>query len=174
MIWLNVKNIKIKRNNKLKHRLFDFFKIVDIHEFNVYKLILFDQWHIHDVFHVFLLKRNNSKKKRNSTISVTLSFDYIDVKNQDSIYQIREIVDNVDFETNKISNKFDWLSDLYYLIDWKNYEEYDWTWKSYEEVTHLKKLLRQFHDENFDKFDDRKFTFTSKSKNNIFKFKIFK
>ena len=43
MIWLNVKNIKIKRNNKLKHRLFDFFKIFDIHEFNVYKLTSFDQ-----------------------------------------------------------------------------------------------------------------------------------
>ena len=107
MIWLNVKNIKIKRNNKLKHELFDFFKIFKNYEFNVYKLILFNQWHIHDIFHVFLLKRNNSKKKRNSTISVTLSFDYIDVKNQNSIYQIREIVDNVDFETNKISDKFD-------------------------------------------------------------------
>ena len=63
MIWLNVKNIKIKRNNKLKHRLFDLFKILDIHKFNVYKLTLFDQWHIHDVFHVFLLKKDNSRKK---------------------------------------------------------------------------------------------------------------
>ena len=174
MIWLNVKNIKIKRNNKLKHKLFDFFKILNTHESNAYKLILFNQWHIYDVFHVFLLKRDNSRKKRNSTIFVTISFDYIDVENQNSIYQVHEIVDNVDFETSKISDKFDWLDDFYYLIDWKNYEKYDRTWKSYEKIAHLKKFLRQFHDENFNKFDDRKFTFTSKSKSNIFKFKTFK
>ena len=78
-----------------------------MHESNAYKLILFNQRHIHDVFHVSLLKRDNSRKKEDSTIFVTLSFDYIDVENQNLIYQIREIVDSVDFETNKISDKFD-------------------------------------------------------------------
>ena len=43
IIRLNVKNIKIKRNNKLKHKLFDFFKILDTYKLNVYKLILFNQ-----------------------------------------------------------------------------------------------------------------------------------
>ena len=174
MIWLNVKNIKTKRNNKLKHRFFESFKIFDTHDFNVYKLTLFDQWHIHDVFHVFLLERNNSKKKKNSTIFVTFFFDYIDVKNQNSMYQIREIVDNVNFETNKILNRFEWLENFYYLINWKNYEKYDRTWKFYEKITHLKKKIRQFHDENFNKSNDRKFTSTSKSKNSIFKSRIFK
>ena len=61
-------------------------------------MILFDQSHIYDVFYVFLLKRNNSKKRENSTIFVTFLFDYIDNENQNSIYQIREIVDNIDFE----------------------------------------------------------------------------
>jgi hypothetical protein len=174
MIWLNVKNIKIKRNNKFEHRFFESFKIFDTHEFNAYKLTLSNQWHIHDVFHVFLLKRNNSKKRENSTIFVTFSFDYIDVENQDSMYQIREIVDNVDFETNKIFNRFEWLKNLYYLINWKNYEEYDRTWKFYEKITHLKKFFRQFHDENFNKSNDRKFISTSKSKDFTFKSKIFK
>lgn len=105
MIWLNAKNIKTKRNNKLKHRLFEPFKILDTHDPNAYKLALPDQWHIHDVFHVSLLERNNPRKKKDSTIPVTLPPDYIDVEDQDPVYQIREIVDSADFEAGKIPNR---------------------------------------------------------------------
>ena len=90
------------------------------------------------------------------------------------MYQIREIVDNVDFETNKIFNRFEWLENFYYLINWKNYEKYNRTWEFYEKITHLKKFFRQFHDENFNKSNDRKFISTSKSRNFIFNSRIFK
>ena len=63
--------------------------------------------HTRCISRLFIEKKNNSKKKENLTIFVTFSFDYIDVKNQNSIYQIREIVDNVDFKTNIIFDKFD-------------------------------------------------------------------
>ena len=67
-VWLNDKNIKIKKNKKLKWKSFEFFKIIKIinleNNFQVYKFKLSKIWKIHDVFHVSLLKKTQFNKKK--------------------------------------------------------------------------------------------------------------
>ena len=52
----NEKNIQTKRNKKLKWKLFELFKIIEIVDNQIHKLKLFKKWRISFVFHVFLLK----------------------------------------------------------------------------------------------------------------------
>ena len=62
-VWLRGKNIKTKRNRKLKWKTFEFFEILKKHNNQIYKLNLFKRWRIHNVFHVSLLKSFKKKKK---------------------------------------------------------------------------------------------------------------
>ena len=158
-IWLNVKNIRIKRNNKFEHRLFEFFEIIAIKdEFQqVYELKLSNNWNIHSIFHVFLLKKNKFKKKKNSTQSITISSKNINI-DDDIKYVVNKFVDKQKFEIETISKQQIVKSSIYYLIDWKNYEKYDQTWEFYEHIAHLRSMLRRFHENWSNKSNDRSFT----------------
>ena len=61
---LNDKNIKIKRNKKLKWKFFESFKIFEYIENQIYRLNLFKRWRIHNVFHVFFWKNLMLTKKK--------------------------------------------------------------------------------------------------------------
>ena len=61
---VNEKNIRIKRNKKLKWKFFESFKMFDTIKNQTYWLDIFKRWRIHNVFHVSLLEKIVFKKKR--------------------------------------------------------------------------------------------------------------
>ena len=60
--WLNSKQLKTKRNRKLEAKFFDLFWVLYPVGKQVYKLKLPKKWRIHDVFYVFLLEQDTTKK----------------------------------------------------------------------------------------------------------------
>ena len=80
-IWLNTRNIKIKRSNKkFENKNNKPFIVKAVYEFHVYKLKLFTNWIIHFVFHILLLRLNSNNSLSNQ-ISFESLFDHIDSKN---------------------------------------------------------------------------------------------
>ena len=60
---VNVKNIRIKRNKKLKWKFFESFKILNTIKNQTYRINIFKRWRIYNVFHVSLLEKIIFKKK---------------------------------------------------------------------------------------------------------------
>ena len=129
---LNGKNIKTKRNKKLEWKFFEPFQILETIENQVYRLDLLKRWRIHDVFHVSLLKKFNSKRKKSAHTSHSSESFYqaedieldenMKVKITKKFYEIEVIKDSKIFKTDEIPDKFYSESDLYYLVKWENYE----------------------------------------------------
>ena len=129
---LNDKNIRIKRNKKLKWKFFESFEIFECIENQTYRLDLFKRWRIHNVFHVSLLKRFNVNREKNAQTSQSFESFYraedielnenMKVKITKKFYEIETIKNKKIFKIDEISNKFFNEFDLYYLIEWKNYE----------------------------------------------------
>ncbi len=120
---LFIKNIKLKNSNqKFSHKFIKSFRIVEIMNKQVYRLIFFSFYRIHDVFHVFYLK-SYKKRKDDNIISKYFSSEFLD---DDEISEIEKILQK------KISKKI-----IYYLIKWK-----DWSKKYNEWVT--KKNINAF------------------------------
>ena len=71
---LNDKNIKIKRNKILKWKFFESFKIFECIENQIYRLNLFKRWRIHNVFHVFFLKKFNINRKKRANVTIFWTF----------------------------------------------------------------------------------------------------
>ena len=80
-IWLNIRNIKIKRlSKKFENKNDEFFIIKIVHKFHVYKLKLFINWIIHFIFHISLLRLNSNNSFLNQ-ISFEFLFNHIDSEN---------------------------------------------------------------------------------------------
>ena len=62
-IWLNIKYIKIKQNQKLKAKFFRLFQIFYPVKKQSYKLKLFRNKKIYNVFYILLLKQNTIRKR---------------------------------------------------------------------------------------------------------------
>ena len=69
---VNVKNIRIKRNKKLKWKFFESFKILNTIKNQTYRIDIFKRWRIHNVFHISLLEKIMFKKKK----KISLKFTY--------------------------------------------------------------------------------------------------
>jgi hypothetical protein len=129
---LSIKNIKLKNlNQKFSHKFIKSFRIVETMNKQVYRLILFSFYRIHDVFHVFYLK-SYKRRKNDSIISKYFSSELLD---DDEVNEIKKIL------RKKISKEI-----IYYLIKWK-----DWSKKYNEWVT--KKNMNVF--DLFQEFDER-------------------
>ena len=63
-VWLNSKFIKIKRNHNLETKFLGLFRVLYPIGEQVYNLKLPRNWRIYDVFHMLLLKQDNTKKGR--------------------------------------------------------------------------------------------------------------
>ena len=125
---LNEKNIRIKRNKKLKWKHFEFFRVLEIIKDQVYRLKLFKRWRIHDVFHVSLLKKSKFKKKKN-TIELTYQSKDIKIEKDEIIeklYEIETILNSHIYVANKCLDRSYNESKLYYKIQWENYEKQTW------------------------------------------------
>ena len=118
-VHLNEKNIRTKRNRKLKWKQFESFKILEKIENQAYKLNLSKRWRIHNVFHVSLLEKNSKRKEKVFTAEPTYTPENIKIKqdDDDQEYFVNEIVDSKIFKEDQISNKPYSDSKLYYLID---------------------------------------------------------
>ena len=156
---LNDKNIRIKRNKKLKWKFFEFFKILETIEDQTYRIDISKRWRIHNVFHVSFLERIKVKRKKKVSLKFTYQFENIDIDENEitkKIYDVEVIENNKIFKENQISKKSYSESDLYYLIRWKNYEKR--IWKSVSMIKHLRDMLRKFHTKNSKKNDVNKLT----------------
>ena len=77
-VWLNTRNMRIKRSSKkLEDKNDEFFIVKAVYEFHVYELKLFTDWIIHSVFHILLL-RLNSNDSFSGQISLEPLPDHID------------------------------------------------------------------------------------------------
>jgi hypothetical protein len=129
---LFIKNIKLKNSNqKFSHKFIKSFRIVETMNKQIYCLILFSFYRIHDVFHVFYLK-SYKRRKDDNIISKYLSSELLD---DDEINEVKKILQK------KISKRI-----IYYLIKWK-----DWSKKYNEWIT--KKNMNAF--DLFQEFDKR-------------------
>ncbi len=116
LIMLFIKNIKLKNSSqKLSHKFIKSFRIVETMSRQIYRLILFSFYRIHDVFHVFYLK-SYKRRKNDNIISEYSSSELLD---DDEVNEIKKILQK------KISKKI-----IYYLIKWK-----DWSKKYNEWIT---------------------------------------
>ena len=84
-----------------------------------YKLELFKNWRIYNVFHVSLLEQNITKKGRE------LSVPKFEPGNNKE-YKMEAIWDSAVYVRESESGH---LPDLYYLVSWKGYLEEENTWE---------------------------------------------
>ena len=148
-IMLNEKNIRIKRNKKLKWKHFEFFRVLKTIKNQIHRLKLLKRWRIHDVFHVSFLKKSKFKKRRNTT-KFTYQSKNIKIEKDEIIeklYEIEIILNNHIYVANKCFDRSYNESKLYYKIQWENYKKQ--TWKSILCIKHLRNMLRKFHIKNF-------------------------
>jgi hypothetical protein len=126
---LFIKNIKLKNSNqKFSHKFIKSFHIVETMNKQIYRLILFSFYRIHDVFHVFYLK-SYKKRKDDNIISKYFSSELLD---DDEISEIKKILQK------KISKKI-----IYYLIKWKDWSEKYNEWITKKNMNALD-LLQEF------------------------------
>ncbi len=99
---LFIKNIKLKKSSqKFSHKFIESFRISKTVNKQIYRLILFSFYRIHDVFHVFYLK-SYKRRENDSVISEFLSSELLD---DEEINEIKKIL------KKKISKRI-----IYYLI----------------------------------------------------------
>ena len=63
-VWLSSQYLKSKRNYKLEAKFLSFFWVLHPVSKQAYKLKLPKKWRIYNVFHIFLLKQDITKKGR--------------------------------------------------------------------------------------------------------------
>lgn len=154
-VYLNGKNIRTKRNNKLEWNMFGPFEIADVKGSQAYQLTLPAHWKIHDVFHVPLLEKATPRKGGYDTqLSIDRSAE-IGIESDDTEYIVSELIDSAVFELGKVPGKPYSEAGLYYLVDWTGHEEFEQTWEPYEGISHLRRLIRQFYANSPDKPDGR-------------------
>ena len=73
-VWLNSKHLRTKRNRKLEVKFLGFFQVLHLVGKQVYKLELPKKWRIYDVFHVFLLEQDTTKKGQVNDTQLNFEF----------------------------------------------------------------------------------------------------
>ena len=146
-VWLNSKYIKTKRKRKLEAKFFGPFQVLYPVDKQAYKLKLLERWRIHDVFHVWLMEQDTTRKKRVDKWVTELE------TNSSKKYEVEALQDSAVY---KSKSELGQLPGLYYLVAWKWYPKEENTWELSSAVQHLKKLIN-----SFDKDYPEKLTATS-------------
>ncbi len=95
----------------------------------------------HDVFHVFLLEQDTTKKER---VETAIELD----KGDSEEYEVEAICDSKVYAKKSNSGE---LPSLYYLVSWKGYSKEKNTWELTSAVLHLHKLISTFHHDHPEK-----------------------
>ena len=114
-VWLNSKHLKTKRNYKLEAKFLGLFWVLYLVGKQAYKFKLPKKWRIYDVFYVFLLEQDTTKKGRVNDMQLNFEFKAGDNKE----YKIEGIRDSAIYARKSAGQ----LLRLYYLVLWKSYLE---------------------------------------------------
>ena len=137
---MNSKYIKTKYNRKLKAKFFSSFQVLHLVDSQAYKLKLLKQWTIHNIFHLFLLEKNITRKGWvNKKIVEKLKFE---TDGNSKEYKVEGICDSMVYARKLEAGD---LSGLYYLVSWKSYLKDKNTWEITSAVQHLRKLVSSFY-----------------------------
>ena len=131
MILFNEKNLQTRRSiKKLKDKYYESFKIAAAWGRQIYKLELSFTFHIHDVFHVKLLKKAQHRTRGSAKLSL------ISVSDQDREHD--------EFEVKSVLNSKYFRRCLKYLIKWTEYQNL--TWEPAEVMSeNVLNLMKAFH-----------------------------
>ena len=141
---MNNKYIKTTQNRKLEAKFFELFQVLHPVEKEAYKLEFSKKWKIYDVFHVSLLKQNNTRKRQADKNIIWLEFESSNNKE----YKVEAIQESAVYVREAESGK---LLGLYYLVLWKGYSKEKNTWKLTLAVQHLKRMINFFYKDHLDK-----------------------
>ena len=145
-VWLSSKYLKTKRNRKLEAKFLGPFRVLHPVGKQAYKLKLPKKWRIHDVFHVYLLEQDTTKKGRvNDT---QLDFEFEADNDKDKEYEVDGIWDSAVYAKESATGQ---LPGLYYLVSWKGYPEEENTWEPASAIQHLRRLITAYHKDNPEK-----------------------
>ncbi len=149
LMWLNVKNIWIKKFfKKLEVRRYESYRILKHLSRQVYCLKLSSKICIHSIFNVSLLKSFCLREKK---LNESLVKDF-ELK--------KEIHDS--WEINEILNSCIQNDQLQYLLSWKNFEASENIWESSDYLDNCKTLLRFFHCKHLIKLESKLLTSSQK------------
>ena len=145
LMWLNVKNIQIKKVfKKLEVRRYELYRILKHLSRQVYRLKLSSKTRIHSIFNVSLLKFFCSRKRElNESLMKDLELE-------------KKIHDS--WKINDILNSCIQNDQLQYLLSWKNFEASENIWKSSNCLDNCKTLLRFFHCKHLIKLESKSLT----------------
>ena len=121
----NLKNVRSKK--KLFYKFTKSSEIKDVVKSQTYRLCLFDQWRIHSVFHVSLLKSYYTNA------NIVLSTEMILVS-EDEKYEIKDI----------LKNKRKWEK-LYYFVRWKGFLLCKDSWILKHYLTNAQNMFKRYH-----------------------------
>ena len=108
-IWLNNKYIKTKQNRKLEAKFFGPFWVLYPVGKQAYKLELLRKWRIYNVFHVSLLEKDTTRKRRVNKNNVT----ELNAGNDSGEYKLEVIQDSAVYAKKSES---DHLPGLFYFV----------------------------------------------------------
>ena len=134
-VWLNRRHIKTVRSfDKLNDKKLNSFKVIKRRDI-VYELELFDDMHIHLVFHSWLLKKNSKnslKEQQNDSSKLVVADEMLEWK-LDDIVQFR-------YRYHR----------LQYRCKWSNWNSHDriWYYVDDDEFLNAQDIVNVFHEAN--------------------------
>lgn len=129
MVLLATKNIETKRQNKkLDYKYIGPYKILEKISENNYRLDLSPKVRLHPVFHISLLESTEGN------IMAKYGNEHETEVEGPEEYEVEKIL-----EQRRVNNQTE------YLIKWKNYPESDNQWEPAKNLTHVQRLLKDFH-----------------------------
>ena len=120
-VWLNSKHFRTKRNRRLEAKFLGLFRELHPVGKQAYKLKLPRKWRIHNIFHVFLLEQDTTKKGQVKDTQLNFEFKVGNNKK----YEVKGIWDSAVYAKKSAGQ----LPGLYNLVLWKSYPEEENTWE---------------------------------------------
>ena len=142
-VWLSSKHLRTKRNHKLEAKFLGFFWVLYPVGKQTYKFKLPKKRKIHNVFHVFLLEQNTTKKGQVNNTQLNFEFEADNNKE----YEVESISDSAVYVRESARQ----LLGLYYLVLWKGYPKEENTWEPTSAIQHLWRLVTAYYKDNPEK-----------------------
>ena len=127
----------------MKAKFLGLFWVLRLVSKQAYNLKLPKKWKIHNVFHVFLLEQDTTKKGQVNDTQLDFEFE----AGNGEEYKVDGIWNSAVYARESAKQ----LPGLYYLVLWKSYPEKENTWKLALAIQHLWKLVTAYYKVNPEK-----------------------